>query len=91
MEFQANWNAILARKQACINENNVRENNERIPHTYNVGDRILIKNDPNRKFGTNAYAGPYLVTEVRNNGTIRYRKGNIFDMINIRNVSPYHD
>ena len=91
MEFQADWNTIRARKQARINENNVRENQKRIPHTYNVGDRILIKNNPKQKFGTNAYAGPYLVTEVRNNGTIRYRKGNIFDTNNIRNVSPYHE
>jgi hypothetical protein len=52
MEFQADWNAIRARKQARINENNMRENRKRIPHTYNVGDRILIKNDPNRKFGS---------------------------------------
>ena len=43
MEFHADWEVIRARKQACINENNARENRKRIPHTYRIGDRILIK------------------------------------------------
>ena len=67
------------------------ENAKLIPHTYQVGDKILIKEDPNRKFGKNAYSGSYQVTNVRNNGTLRYQKGNISDIINIRNVTPYHE
>ena len=34
------------------------------------------------------YEGPFRVTQVNSNGTIRYRKGAIEDVINIRNVSP---
>ena len=49
----------------------------------------MIRQDPNRKYGSNAYLGPYRVTSVRNNGTLRYRKCNIKDTINIQNVSPY--
>ena len=91
MGFHADWETIGARKQARINENNARENAKRVAHTYRIGDKILVKNDPSRKLGTNAYSGPYVVTQVRNNGTIRYQKENIFDTINIRNVTPYHD
>ena len=90
VEFHADWNAIKDRKQKRIVENNKRENAKRIPHNYQVGDQIMVKNDPNRKFGTNAYSGPYRVTSVNDNGTLRYQRGRISDTINIRNVSPYH-
>ena len=90
IDFHADWQVIKARKQKRINDNNEAENSKRITHTYHIGDKILIKNDPNRKFGTNAYSGPFTVTNVRNNGTLRYQNGNIFDTINIRNVTPYH-
>jgi len=89
MEFHADWETIRHKKQHRINKNNEVENAKRIPHTYHVGDKILVKNDPSRKFGTNAYSGPYVVTSVRNNGTLRYQHGNIYDTINIRNVTPY--
>jgi hypothetical protein len=88
MEFHADWEYIRQRKQKRINKNNAAENAKRIPHTYHVGDKIMIKNDPHRKFGKNAYSGPYIITSVRNNGTVRYRKGNIEDVINIRNIHP---
>jgi transposase InsO family protein len=90
-EFNADWEMIRLRKQQRIDKNNVAENAKRIPHNYQIGDKILIKEDANRKFGSNAYSGPYRVTSVRNNGTLRYQKGNIFDTINIRNVTPYHE
>ena len=90
MESHADWETIRRRKQQRINKNNEAENARRIPHTYRVGDKVLIRNDPNRKFGSTAYSGPYLVSSVRNNGTLRYQKGNVEDTINIRNVTPYH-
>ena len=89
LEFHADWATIRKRKQKRIDENNQRENAKRLAYTYNVGDKIMVKNDPSRKFGTNAYAGPYQVTRVDDNGTLRYQRGRINDVINIRNVSPY--
>ena len=58
-----------------IKQNNRRENSKRIPHQYRVGDEVLIKQDRNTKFGSNPYKGPYPITEVRNNGTVRIREG----------------
>ena len=72
MEFHADWATIRARKQKRINENNARENAKRLAHNYQVGDKIMIKNDPSRKFGSNAYIGPYRVIKVNDNGTLRY-------------------
>ncbi|CAJ1968304.1 unnamed protein product [Cylindrotheca closterium] len=89
IEFHADWNAIKTRKQKDINENDLWDNAKRTPHNYQVGNQIMIKNDPSRKFGTNAYLGPFRVTSVNDNGTLRYQRGQINNTINIWNVSPY--
>jgi hypothetical protein len=87
--FQANWKRIQERKQKLIATNNRRENAKRVPYQYHVGDKVLIKQDRDRKFGTDAYKGPYVVTEVRNNGTVRIREGITEDTYNIRMITPY--
>ena len=89
-DFHADWQIIRAQKQQRINKNNAAKNATQIPHVYKIGDKILIKNDPNCKFRKNEYSGPYKITSVRNNGTLRYQNGNIYNTINIRNVTPYH-
>ena len=38
------WNAINEKKQVSINKSNARENSKRIPHTYEKGDNITLKN-----------------------------------------------
>jgi hypothetical protein len=90
IQFQANWKLIKDRKQRLINQNNKRENSKRIPHLYKVGDEILIKQDQNSKFGSNPYKGPYIITEVRNNGTVRVKEGISEDTYNVRMITPYH-
>ena len=91
MAFEADWATIRARKQKRIDDNNRRENATRKEHKYATGDKILIKTDPNRKYGQNAYKGPYTIISVNNNGTLRYQNGRIQDIINIRNATPYHE
>jgi hypothetical protein len=43
VRFQANWDRIKNNKQQNISSSNKRENLNRIKHTYNVGDRILLQ------------------------------------------------
>ena len=91
IQFKANWKLLKQRKQEIIHRNNTRENSRRVSHTYRVGDKILIKQDQNAKFGSDAYKGPYTITEVRNNGTVRVNEGMVEDTYNIRMITPYHD
>ena len=42
---EANWKLIKDRKQDLINKNDAKENASMKPNVYNVGDRVLIKND----------------------------------------------
>ena len=87
---EANWRYIKERKQKFININNKKENAKRIPHDYTVGDTVMIKQQSNIKYGTDAYSGPHTVVEVRNNGTLRIKTGVLTDTYNIRNVQPYY-
>ena len=92
--FEADWNYIASRKQHLIVQNNKKENARRRPHTYSVGDSVMIRHDPNRKHGADTYKGPYLLTEVNDNGTVQLRiptthGGFTFHIWNIRNLRPY--
>jgi len=85
----ANWKYIQDRKQALINLNNKKENSSRRPHQYQVGARVIVKDAQRLKYGSDAYHGPYPITEVRDNGTVRIQMGAVSDTYNIRNIHPY--
>ena len=85
----ANWTYIKERKQRLINANNRKENAKRRPHTYQVNDRVLVKDAQKLKYGTDSYHGPYSITEVHDNGTVRIQMGAVSDVYNIRNIHPY--
>ena len=89
--IEANWKLIKQRKQALINKGNARENSRRKDHTYKIGDKVLLKNAWPTKFNQDAFLGPYKVTAVRDNGTVRARKGRITDTFNIRNLVPFRE
>lgn len=94
VRFEADWQYIKERKQKLIRQNNKRKNATRKEHTYSVGDKVVVEQDPSRKHGTDRYKGPYTVTQVYDNGTVRLRQrtqrgGAVFQTWNIRKVFPY--
>ena len=91
VRHEANWKLIKERKQKLINRGNERENKNRVPHEYKIGDKVLLKNAWKTKFNQDAYIGPYIITAVRNNGTIRARKSNVTDTFNLRNMTPFKE
>ena len=96
VSFEADWQYIKDRKQQLILQNNKRENAKRIPHQYAVGDNVMVKRDPNRKHGSNQYKGPYTITRVNDNGTVKLSRatpagGAVHETWNIRNIEPCMD
>ena len=89
IQHQADWHYVKERKERMIKINNQRENAKQIPHTYQVGALVLIKNEQTLKYGSDSYLCPYPISSVHNNGTVRVQEGTITDMYNIRNVIPY--
>ena len=88
IQHQADWTAIKKRKQLLIHKNNQIENSKRIPHTYCVGDLVMLENHRATKMET-PYVGPYRIEQVNTNGTVRLRMGAVIDTINIRRIHPY--
>ena len=89
VNFDANWQLIKQQKQNLINKNNAKENSKRTPHDYKVKDLVLVKNEQSTKFGKDAYNGPWMIQEVRDNGTVKISKGPVSDVYNIWNITPY--
>lgn len=92
ISFEADWQYIKERKQHRILQNNKRENKTRLEHTYNVGDQVMVREDPHRKFGGPHKSGPYTVSQVFDNGTVQLNKattgGAVYSTWNIRNIIP---
>jgi hypothetical protein len=91
VKHEANWEYIHAQKQNIITIKNYKADNaKRIPHTYNVGDRVLLKRGTENKYAT-PYQGPFTLTpQVNENGTVQMMIKNVEDTINIRQLTPYY-
>ena len=95
LKQEIDWKKIKENKSTLIQRNNERENNKRVKYTYTIGQKVIIKTEQSRKYGKDAYEGPYEVVEVRNNGSLRLRKtlgrGAVFQTFNLRNIFCYHE
>jgi hypothetical protein len=95
ISFEADWQYIRDRKQHRILQNNERENAARRPHIYRINDRVMIREDPNRKLQGARFTGPYTVTKLFDNGTVQLSKathgGAVLQTWNIRNITPCKD
>jgi transposase InsO family protein len=92
VSFVADWQYLKERKQRRILHNNKRENRTRIPHEYQPGDEVMVRLDPHRKHDGDSFKGPYTVTQVYDNGTVKLSKatngGAVYETWNIRNIDP---
>ena len=85
------WEAAKKHKQDLINEGNAQENKKHKTHAYQTGDKVLLRNACKTKLNQKAYLGSYMITAVRDNGTVRSLKGRIKDAFNIRSLIPYKE
>jgi hypothetical protein len=74
--FRENWDQSKQQKQEIINKSNQKENKNSslIPYEYKVGGRLLLKSPGTLRKLSSRCTGPYPVTNVYNNGTIRIQK-----------------
>ena len=91
LEHIPDWKSIQARKQAMINKSTFQENCKRIDWDYQIGDLITIKRDEFDKLRKveRLNEGPYKITQVHTNGTVRIQRGNISERLNIRRINPF--
>ena len=82
IDHLANWEHIRARKQKIIEKNNQNENAKRTPHTYQVGDQVMLKVGTENKY-EQPFSGPHRILQVFTNGTVRLQMGAVADSVNI--------
>ena len=87
----ANWSEIGKTRQKLVKCNNIPENTRRIDNDYQVGQNVLIRNDELIRKSQNVKVGPFVITEVHTNGTVRIQRGKIMERLNIRRLVPYFE
>jgi hypothetical protein len=94
--FKVNWDQIQKRKQEIINMSNQKENKNKsqIPYEYKVGDQVLLETARIPQKSSPPRTGPYPVTNVYKNGTIRIQKDkeklHQRERMNIRRITPFY-
>jgi hypothetical protein len=83
---------IEQQRQKEMARNKRRENASRIRHDYKVGDKVLLRKPGKhlRKL-EDPKTGPYTVTAIYNNETVRIQKGKVNERVNIRRLFPYFE
>jgi hypothetical protein len=89
LKFEPNYHQMWAQKQKRINYDNVRENSKRASYDYKVdGYAYIVKDGQYRKLEGDKQ-GPFRITEVFSNGTLRLQKGVVSERLNIRRLTPH--
>ena len=92
LPYLADWTAIGQQRQLFIEKKNVSGNKQRFDFDYLVGQKVLLEQDGGKLCkGQVKYLGPYIITWVHTNGTIRIQRGSILERVNIRRVTPYFE
>ena len=66
-----------------------RENAQRSDYDYAIGGQVLVRKDGILRKSETKWTGPYHITTVHTNGTIRIQRGALSERLNIRRVKPY--
>ena len=83
------FQALNLRRQLKVDQNLVKMNSKRHDHDYQVGQRVLLMNPNPSKLGP-ITSGPFTITQVYVNGTVRVQRTPIVsERINIRRIRPY--
>ena len=86
-----NWKELSLRKQKLVDKANLDENKKRLDHDYQIDDQVYITKDGTFRKLDCPKQGPFPITEVFSNGTVRIQRGAVNERINIRRLEPHFD
>ena len=91
--FIADWKKIGDFRQRQTDLNTMRENKKRTDFDYKVGDKILIVKEKGklRKAESPKQKEPWTIKQVHTNGTIRVKRGNKTEQLNVQRVEPFYE
>jgi hypothetical protein len=89
------WERVKALRVRFAAENNAKESKKQREHTYKVGDKVLLVLKPHERLKKGKILpsthsrGPFNITEVIANGTVKIQCGAYVDVVSIRRITPY--
>ena len=86
-----NWKEISLKKQKLIDKANLTENKKRIDYDYQVGDLVYITKDGIYRKLDCPKMGPFPITDVFADGTVRIQRDAVNERINIRRLEPHFE
>ena len=86
-----NWKELSIRKQALVDKANLRENKSRVDYDYKTGDLVYITKDGIMRKLDVPKLGPFPITDIFTNGTVRIQRGAVNERINIRRLEPHFE
>lgn len=89
--FQTDWAAVGRRRQELVDRNSARENARRIDYDYRIGQKVLLRLDGILRKAQDRKKGPYVITDVFTNGTVRIQRGTWSERLNIRRIEPFFE
>ena len=89
MKALINWKALSIRKQQIVDKANLRENKNRVDYDYSPGQQVYIIKDGVFRKLHGPKLGPFPITEVYTNGTVRIQRDRINERVNIRRLEPH--
>ena len=87
------WQLLKEQRQKQAIANNIKENKNRRPHLYKIGDWVLIVEKQYERAKkaklSSPTEGPYKILKVYTNGNVRIMRGQYEEDISIRRLRPY--
>ena len=77
LESAVDWRVVTAENQSQIDIDNVRENANRVTHDYAVGDQVYVEMTGIYRNLDYRTQGPYKITDVFTNITVRVQCGQV--------------
>ena len=87
--YITDWTQIGEYRQAQSKHNMDGGNARRSDYDYAIGGQVLVRKDGILCKAETKWTGPYHITTVHTNGTIRIQRGAQSERLNIRRVKPY--
>jgi transposase InsO family protein len=89
--FLADWTAVGKRRQDLVDQSAAKENAKRVDFDYAVGQKVILRKDGVLRKAEQKYEGPFTITQVHTNGTVRIQRGSLSERLSIRRIEPYHE
>ena len=85
------WWFVTATKQLKVDIDNVREKSKRVTHDYAIGNQFYVEMKGIYHQLDYKKQGPYIITEVFRNGTVKFQQGQVYERMHIRLIKPHFD